>query len=534
MDPTRTYGPQHVAATAPYHPVDGPADRPAVEFVAGSAPAASGNLAPLLRRRLRFLLLIFGAFYGLIFLFHFFRSLVTLTRMADFWSSLATALFCFGLAAVLSARPGLTLRQLRGVEFLLVAVFVGRMLLRNYLLLWQEDYVDRALGWIAAGEPEDARQLMSGLAHRLTAPSAMYVVAYGVIVPNTWRRCALVVTVFMLVPITIWLAACLARGLPAEFWFTIGAMIAFLVLVQTAALSVYGSYRIESSRREAAEARRLGQYVLREKLGGGGMGEVYRADHALLRRPAAIKLIRPEKAGDPATLARFEREVQATATLTHPNTIQVYDYGRADDGTFYYVMEYLPGLTLDELVKRDGPLPPDKAVRVLRQLCGALREAHAIGLIHRDLKPGNVVVCDRGGVPDTVKLLDFGLVRSAGVAGDAKLTHEGAVFGTPAYLSPEQAGGQDDLDARSDVYSLGALAYFLLTGRPPFADRPPLKMLAAHLYEPPEPLSRHRADVPADLEAVVLRCLAKDPAERFQTVAELNAVLAGFTAPAGR
>jgi serine/threonine-protein kinase len=226
--------------------------------------------------------------------------------------------------------------------------------------------------------------------------------------------------------------------------------------------------------------------------------------------------------------------VQATATLTHPNTVQVYDYGRAEDGTFYYVMEYLPGLTLDDLVKRDGPLSPPRAVHLLRQLCGALREAHAIGLVHRDLKPGNVMVCDRGGVPDTVKLLDFGLVRPAGASGDEKLTQEGTVFGTPAYLSPEQAGGQGEPDARSDVYSLGALAYFLLIGRPPFAGRSGVTLLAAHLYETPAPPSAHRPDVPAGLEAVVLRCLAKSPGERFQSVDELDTALASCGQTAAR
>ena len=332
MDPTRTIpAPPDGVPTAVY--------RPAAVLAAGSVPVSENELAPLLRKRLRFLFLIFGTFYGLIFLLHlYYFPLAAFPRSSNFWANLATAAACLGLAAVLSGWPGLTLRQLRGVEYLMVAMFVGRMLHREYILFWQEGHIDRVLDWIAAGDPDGARQMLTGLAHRVSAPSAMYVVAYGVIIPNTWRRCALVVAVFTLAPITMWLAACLARGLPGEYWFPISVVIAFLVLAQTAALSVYGSYRIEASRREATEARRLGQYVLREKLGGGGMGEVYRADHALLRRPAAIKLIRPEKAGDPATLARFEREVQATATLTHPNTVQVYDYGRAEDGTFYYVM----------------------------------------------------------------------------------------------------------------------------------------------------------------------------------------------------
>ena len=184
-------------------------------------------------------------------------------------------------------------------------------------------------------------------------------------------------------------------------------------------------------------------------------------------------------------------------------------------------------MTLDELVGRHGPLPPGRAVHFLRQVCGPLREAHGIGLIHRDIKPGNVMVCERGGRHDVTKLLDFGLVLPQGPAPDGeKLTREGALAGTPAYMSPEQAGGPDSLDGRSDIYGVGALGYFLLTGRPPFAGRSGVRALAAHLYERPEPVSKHRPGVPADLEAVVLRCLAKDPVDRFPDAGALEAALA--------
>jgi serine/threonine-protein kinase len=191
-------------------------------------------------------------------------------------------------------------------------------------------------------------------------------------------------------------------------------------------------------------------------------------------------------------------------------------------------MEYLPGLSLEQLVNRHGPLPPPRAVHLLRQVCGALREAHAIGLIHRDIKPSNILLCERGGCHDIAKLLDFGLVRVQAVSQDGeKLTQEGAIAGTPAYMSPEQAGGQEDLDAPSDIYSLGAVAYFLLTGQPPFAGRSSVKMLAAHLYEPAAPLSAHRSDVSVELQAVVLRCLAKNPADRFADAESLEIALAG-------
>jgi serine/threonine-protein kinase len=356
---------------------------------------------------------------------------------------------------------------------------------------------------------------------------------YGTFIPNTWRRCAAVVAVFGASPLVLFIVQGLwLRPLDPTI-FRIGLLQIGFFVALAAVIAVVACSRIEILRRQAGEARKLGQYVLQEKLGEGGMGEVYLAQHVLLRRPCALKLIRPERAGDSKTFRRFEREVQATAALTHPNTVQVYDYGHADDGTFYYVMEYLPGLTLEELVKQAGPLPPARAIHFLRQICGALEEAHARGLIHRDIKPSNVMICERGGIHDVAKLLDFGLVLvPAGDADGDKLTQDRTVAGTPAYLSPEQAGGQEAVDARSDIYSVGALAYFLLTGLPPFAGRTGMKLIAAHLYEAPEPLTRRRPDVPADLEAIILRCLAKEPNARFPDAQSLDVALSSCGAAA--
>src|SRR5262249_37677439 len=193
-----------------------------------------------------------------------------------------------------------------------------------------------------------------------------------------------------------------------------------------------------------------GQYGLVEPLGKGGMGEVYLAEHRMLKRPCAVKLIRPEQAGDPHVLARFEREVQMTARLSHWNTVEIYDYGRAEDGTFFYVMEYLPGLSLDDLLQRYGPLPAERVIHILRQACQGLREAHSIGLIHRDIKPGNIFAAQRGGLFDVVKLLDFGLVKPVAEISAARLTQEGGISGTPLFMSPEQARGLNELDGRSD------------------------------------------------------------------------------------
>jgi serine/threonine-protein kinase len=218
--------------------------------------------------------------------------------------------------------------------------------------------------------------------------------------------------------------------------------------------------------------------------------------------------------------------VQAVTALTHPNTVRVYDYGRAPDGSFYYVMEYLDGPTLEEFVRQAGPLPPGRVVYLLRQLCGALTEAHTAGLVHRDLKPGNVIVATLGGQQDVAKLLDFGLVQDLSGAVDGQLTQIGTVLGTPDYMSPEQAAGESAVDACSDVYSFGALAFFALTGRPPFQGKTLGQLLAAHRSEPPPLLTDLRPDVPADLSAVVARCLTKDPADRFPSAAAIDRELA--------
>jgi eukaryotic-like serine/threonine-protein kinase len=283
------------------------------------------------------------------------------------------------------------------------------------------------------------------------------------------------------------------------------------------AMSVVASRVIFGLRAEVAESRRLGQYTLREKVGEGGMGAVYRAHHAMLRRPTAIKLLPPEKAGA-ENIQRFEREVQLTASLTHPNTVAIFDYGRTLEGVFYYAMEYLDGINLDQLVRQDGPQPEGRVVRIMRQVSGALAEAHHIGLVHRDIKPANIILCERGGSPDVAKVVDFGLVKRFR-AGDADVTlastTEQTLLGTPLYMAPETAAGSGELDARSDLYALGAVAYLLLTGTPVFQGESVVEILAHHLHTPPEPPSRRSGRaVPPELEQLILRCLAKNPDER--------------------
>jgi hypothetical protein len=275
------------------------------------------------------------------------------------------------------------------------------------------------------------------------------------------------------------------------------------------------SWVIYALRAEVREARRLGQYVLEEKIGEGGMGVVYRATHAMLRRPAAIKLLLPERAGA-QDLARFEREVQLTSRLAHPNTISIFDYGRTADGVFYYVMEYLDGFDLERLVDEDGALPSARVIRILAQASGALSEAHATGLIHRDIKPANMILTERADEPDIVKVVDFGLVKTLETApGDAAVTNVDAITGTPMYLAPEAIASPDTIDARSDLYALGAVGYFLLVGHHVFEAATVVEVCSKHLLEAPVPPSQRLGrPVSPDLEALVLTCLAKRREDR--------------------
>lgn len=300
-------------------------------------------------------------------------------------------------------------------------------------------------------------------------------------------------------------------------------------LVATA-IATATSRVIYGLREEVRDARRLGQYTLLEKLGEGGMGVVYRAGHAMLRRPAAVKLLPPSRFDD-ESLARFEREVQLTALLTHPNTIRVFDYGHTPDGTFYYAMELCEGANLLQIVRRTGPMPPARAIHILLQIAGALAEAHEVGLIHRDIKPANILVTDQGGMSDVVKVLDFGLVKDIGAGGEATsldaLTHANSVAGTPQFMAPEAITTPEKVDGRTDLYALGAVAYFLVTGGDVFEGRTVLEVCSHHLHTAPEPPSaRIDGTLPADLEAVILGCLAKSPADRPADARALMAALA--------
>jgi eukaryotic-like serine/threonine-protein kinase len=436
------------------------------------------------------------------------------TRMIH--SSVTALTLAFVL--LLWSKVHLSRAQLRLCELTLF----GMMALFFAWMQFEDFYRDRFHEIVRPGNENQFLRMM-GMA--ITIRWFFLIIIYGVFIPNTWQRCALIVSGAAMLPLLLTVLASYLHGrLDAGVGYVLVNMA--ILLLTAVAVAIFGSHRIHVLREQALEAQQLGQYRLKKRLGRGGMGEVFLAEHSLLRRPCAIKLIRPQDAGDPTTLERFEREVHSMARLTHWNTVEIFDFGHGEDGTFYYVMEYLPGETLEKMVERTGPMPAARAIHFLRQVCYALREAHAAGMLHRDVKPSNILVCERGGVHDVAKLLDFGLVQcmKLGPAPD-KLTVQGTIVGSPPYMSPEQALVRP-LDARSDVYGLGAVAYYLLTGQPPFPRDTAMAMLLAHAYEPVVPPAQLRPDVPLDLQEIVLRCLAKKPEDRFPSADSLERALA--------
>lgn len=495
-------------------------DRPQVALVAGSGPAMAMETASLLRDRLRVAATLLASTTA----FFIFRNWLGLSESDDdtifttLYQALAIVILT-GATVLLWTCIHLSLVELRAIE---VAVFG---ILSALFIVLHFSFLQRIVDPTDGLEPVDPFEVK----YRVMLISLMwfaFILIYSTFIPNTTMRGLVVMALMALAPVAI--IASQGVILPAigrvVFW---GDMIIVAVAMAIAyTLGAYGMYKLGALRREAFKARLLGQYRLTEQIGSGGMGEVYLAEHQLLKRPCAIKLIRPSQSTDAKALARFEREVRLMAKLSHWNSVEVFDYGRAEDGTFYYAMEFLPGLSLQEVVERQGPVQPERAVHLLRQVCYALVEAHTIGLVHRDIKPSNIIASKRGGIFDVAKLLDFGLARSLEDTGDIKLTQEGAIAGSPFYLAPERFLENVEADVRGDVYSLGAVAYFLLTGQPPFRGDKPLKVMMAHAREEVVPPSQRNAAIPADLEAIVLRCLVKNPQERYQDATELEHALA--------
>ena len=438
---------------------------------------------------------------------------------------LVTLAGLLGTAVFLSRPRGLSLAAMRAVE---LAVFGGMAIFFAY---WQFQVLT-GVGEAADGPDKQRAEQTAVLAAALIVHLnwAALIAFHGALVPNTLARGSGAVAGMCAAALVVSGIAAATHAPTGQHAGTLFA-VAGVVLAAAAGFSVFGTAKTQALQDEVRTAqkamREFGQYRLRRKLGYGGMGEVYLAEHRLLKRPCALKRIHPRYLHNPEQVRRFEREVQATAALRHPNTVEIYDYGRADDGTFYYVMEYLPGVSLEELIAHHGPQPPERVVHLLRQVCGALREAHEHGLVHRDVKPGNILVFPAGTPHDRAKVLDFGLVHSLADEIDpaSKITREGLIVGTPEYMSPEQASG-GTLDGRSDLFSLGSVAYFLLTGAEAFHRDNPMKTLLAVVNDEPDPLAKRTASVPPDLAAVVAKCLAKLPDGRFATAGDLEVALA--------
>jgi eukaryotic-like serine/threonine-protein kinase len=367
---------------------------------------------------------------------------------------------------------------------------------------------------------------------RLALATGLVAIIRAVVVPSTARRTLVLGLLQGAAATTVFFLSAFHPAWPvAQRWdpdWTLPEQLAALLLWAGALIAVatVASRVIYRLRSEVRAARRLGQYVLGDKLGEGGMGIVYRATHALLRRETALKLLPPDRV-DPGTIRRFEREVVETARLRHPNTVAIFDYGRTPDGVFYYAMEYLDGLDIGELVAREGPLPAGRVVWLLSQVFASLDEAHSIGLVHRDIKPANVMVVGNTGAWDLVKVLDFGLVKSeAPLDGGTSLTNVDQLTGTPLYMAPEAIARPEAAEPRSDLYAASAVGYFMLAGQHVFTGSSMVELLAAHLHTAPPPIrERLGRSVPADLEALILRGLAKSPGDRPPSAAVFREAL---------
>lgn len=488
---------------------------PLLTSTTSAVPQLYGEIRELYHRRLREVGLIGGGTWWL--LFCYFATGVNPvmnpgTLGTPFLATTAAPIIAFPAAFIwLTARKGASNRALRAVEWVLVVTTLFP------LLGWRYASVTAAMAPPLDGTGAMAARFATAYCN---FPCTAMIIVYGVFVPNTRRRTAGMLALLAAGVIATDLVAWLPHLPDAAPVFADSAFLTGMMLFLSLGVAFYGAFKVGALQQEALaareQARRLGQYRLARLLGSGAMGEVYMAEHQLLKRPCAVKLVRADRAGDPKALARFEREVRSIARLTHPNVIEIYDYGRTEDGTFFYAMEYLQGLTLEEVVRRYGRLPPGRALYLFSQLCAAVRAAHGHGLVHRDIKPSNIFSSRQGDLCDVLKLLDFGLVHAmADSEQDGRLTQDGGILGTPEYMSPEQADGSCSVDGRADIYAMGAVLYFMLTGRPPFVHPTIVQTLIAHRQETPRPLLDWGCEVSAALEDLVRRCLAKTPADRF-------------------
>lgn len=438
----------------------------------------------------------------------------------------ATGAYTLGAAACwfYLRRPKLPPSALRAVGVGIFAAMLITVGVNSYLSLGAP---------LRAGDFGSYRAVIN----RLPGIYLLLMLAYAMFIPSRWQQTMKVVLVMVasaMVPSFALMWTHQEAFAAAGDTVRTGEQISFslLMLFSGGIVAIFGSYIINGYRRAAAEVDDAGMYRLLGKLGEGGMGEVWRAEHRMLARPAAIKIIRPDLLSDPGAAdtatKRFAREARATAALQSPHTVQLYDFGATQEGTFFYVMELLRGMDMEDLVKRYGPVRSERAVHLLRQAAASLQEAHDRGLVHRDIKPGNLHVGVFAGRADWVKVLDFGLVKSFADdrAGTGGLTVEGVTTGTPAYFPPEMAAGASAADARSDIYALAAVGYWLVTGQLVFSGNTPLEMVLQHVQQQPVPPSERTENVvPAGLERTILAGLSKNPDDRPQSMREFAKML---------
>jgi len=511
-------GPRPAGSAAPPRP------GAAVALVERSMPSLASETDSLRRNRLLAAAVFLAAIFGVLAIWVFASPNPGTLTVTGSRFSLRVGLiglrylFAAAVAGLLASKLPLSHKQLRAVEYVL---FLGLTL----LLIASHYFV--GLDLMQRG-PEYAPITLAFVKDGVIQMLAMMMI-YGTLIPNTSKVAARVLVAMFAGPVVAMILLRIHPGaarVAAQLSSAEEAGSNILFLGMGAALAIYSAFVLNGLRTQLHEARKFGQYRLVRKLGFGGMGEVHLAEHALLKRPCALKLIKPEASADPLALARFEREVQASARLAHHNTIEIYDYGHTDDGTFYYVMEYLQGMSLADMVRAHGPLPAGRVIYLFRQICAGLAEAHGLGFIHRDLKPANVFIAVLGGETDVAKVLDFGLVKPTKGPEAAALTADMTVSGTPLYMAPEQAMADHSLDARADIYALGAMMYHASTGRPPFGGESPFAVMMAHARDPVIPPSQFRPGVPHDLEEVILRCLAKKRDARYPTAKALAEALA--------
>ncbi len=492
-----------------------------VTLVQAGTGTASARAPSLLRTRLRTVALLILAALALWLA----RGLL-IAGHAYVGVQLATIGALATVTALLWSRASVRPRWLLVAEGSVFLLTMGGIATHTYLLIRDRALVGNEL-------------LVQAQLYNLVIATSALIVVHGMLLPKTWRSTLALTIPMASIPLAM-LAVMLSRepGTVA----TIQSVLSLetitdlgLALVASVLGGATGTQVIYSLRRAALAARDLGQYQLQERIATGGMGEIWRASHRFLARPAAIKVIHPDKisplGSDAATkvLERFEKEAQTTARLESLHTVRVYDFGRTEGGEFYYAMELLKGLDVELLVERYGPVSPERAIHFMTQACDSLAEAHALGQVHRDVKPSNLFICKVGRTYDVLKVLDFGLVTRAGSEKTRDLRLEGTegLAGTPAYMAPEQVLADTSIDERADIYALGCVGYWLLSGHTVFDIDRPLAMAVAHVKAAPMPLSRRtEIAVPADLEALIMQCLQKDPATRPQSAEQLADELA--------